>query len=240
MTIYPAIDIKDERCVRLRMGEFGEATQYGDPVKAAVKWQSLGAKALHVVDLDAALTGTFKNRGSVASIIKAVKIPVQLGGGVRTMSDIEERLAGLGVWRVVIGTAAAEDPEFVSRAAMKYPGRVAAGIDARNGRASIRGWTADAGKSAVELALEMKRRGITTVIYTDISRDGMQSGPDTEGIREMVKKTGLEIIASGGITSVNDIKDAMAAGARGAIIGKALYSGSMSLTEALLAAEGKC
>lgn len=240
MTIYPAIDIKGGKAVRLRMGDFNLSTDYGDPAETALKWKSMGAKILHVVDLDAALCGAFKNRSAVASIIEAAKIPVQLGGGIRSLRDIEERLEKLGVWRVVIGTAAVEDPSLVCEAVKKYPGRIVVGIDAKGGKAATKGWTADSGKNASLLALDMKKLGVDTVIYTDISKDGMLSGPDIEGLTEMVQKTGMEIIASGGITTAEDIKKVIASGARGAIIGKALYTGSIGLKEALLAAEEKC
>ena len=182
MRIYPAIDIKNGVCVRLKMGDMAQATEYGDPVDIAMRWQSEGAQYLHVVDLDAAFSGSFANREAVTGILKAVSIPVQLGGGVRSMADIRERLA-LGAARVILGTAAFEAPELATKAAEKYPGRVVIGIDAKDGRVATRGWAQKTKVSPVLLAQEMKARGIRTVVYTDIARDGMLSGPNIAGIR---------------------------------------------------------
>lgn len=232
MRIYPAIDLKDGVCVRLKMGDMSRATQYGDPAKAAKNWQDRGAEYLHVVDLDAAFAGAFSNSAAVESILRAVRIPVQLGGGVRSMADIEQRLA-LGVWRVIVGTAACEDPALVERAAAGYPGRVAVGIDARNGRVATHGWAAETDEDPVRLALQMKRRGVDTIIYTDIARDGMLGGPNIDGVRIMVEKTGMEIIASGGMSVPADVTAVKETGAAGVIIGKALYTGGIDLFEAI-------
>lgn len=237
MRIYPAIDIKDGMCVRLKMGDMGQATQYGGPSEMARKWQSLGAEYLHVVDLDAAFAGAFSNRDAVSSILKAVSIPVQLGGGVRTMEDIDIRL-DLGITRVIIGTAAFENPELVSEAAAKHPGRIVVGIDAKDGCVATKGWATVTNAAPVSLALEMKKRGIDTVIYTDISRDGMLTGPSCEGVREMAKKTGINVIASGGMSALRDVESVKQSGAQGVIIGKALYTGAIDLKQAIEA--GKC
>jgi phosphoribosylformimino-5-aminoimidazole carboxamide ribotide isomerase len=233
MNIYPAIDIKNGTCVRLKMGDMEQATEYGDPAEMALKWQDSGAKFLHIVDLDAAFSGTFSNRGTVARILDAVSIPVQLGGGVRTMEDIDVRLGELGIWRVIIGTAAFEQPGLVSVACAKYPGRIVLGLDLKDGKVATKGWAEDTGADAAMLALDMKARGITTAVYTDISRDGMLTGPNIQGIKDMIAKTGLKVIASGGMSSIEDVISVKKAGAEGVIIGKALYTGAIDLAEAI-------
>ena len=233
MIIYPAIDLKNGVCVRLKMGDMDQATEYGDPAEVALKWQQLGAPYLHVVDLDAAFAGTFSNRDAVEKILKAVSIPVQLGGGVRSMKDIDERLSSLDIRRVIIGTAAIENPELVEQSAAKYPGRIVVGIDAKNGRVATRGWASDTGEDPVRLAKEMKKRGVSTIIYTDIARDGMLTGPNVEAVKNMVLNTGMEIIASGGMSVPSDVTAVKGAGAQGVIIGKALYAGSITIGEAI-------
>ena len=239
MKIYPAIDLKGGVCVRLKMGDMTEATEYGDPVEVAKRWQKEGAQRLHVVDLDAAFSGEFANREAVKKILKAVNIPVQLGGGVRSMADIIERL-DLGAARVILGTAAFEAPELIAEAAVKYPGRIVVGIDAKDGRVATRGWAQKTKVSPVLLAQEMKTRGIGTVIYTDIARDGMLTGPNVSAVRDMAVETGLEIIASGGMSRIEDVKALVQAGAAGVIIGKALYTGDIDLGEAIRLGEATC
>lgn len=233
MRIYPAIDIKNGECVRLKMGDMDRVTQYGDAAEMALKWQSMGAEFLHIVDLDAAFTGEFSNYDTVAKILAAITIPIQLGGGVRSMEDIDIRLGKLGIRRVIIGTAAYENPELLSEATAKYPGRIVAGIDAKDGKVATRGWATGTDKDPVKLALEMKNRGVTTVVYTDISRDGMLTGPNIETTRNMAKKTGLDIIASGGMSVPDDVINVKQTGVEGVIIGKALYSGGIDLKNAI-------
>ncbi len=239
MRIFPAIDLKNGECVRLKMGDMQQATQYGDPAQAAKRWQNEGARYLHVVDLDAAFAGAFSNREAVKQILKAVSIPVQLGGGVRNMADIKERLE-LGVARVILGTAAFEEPELVAEAAVKYPGRIVAGIDAKDGRVATRGWAQNTKVSPVLLAQEMKTRGIQTVVYTDIARDGMMTGPNIAAIQDMAAQTGMEIIASGGMSRIEDVKSVAQAGAFGVIIGKALYTCDIRLADAIRMGEETC
>ncbi len=221
------------------MGDMAQATQYGDPAEIALRWQREGAQYLHVVDLDAAFSGEFVNREAVGKILKAVSIPVQLGGGVRSMADMKQRL-DLGVTRVILGTAAFEAPELVEEAAVKYPGRVIAGIDAKEGRVATRGWAQKTKVNPVLLAMEMKSRGIRTVVYTDIARDGMLTGPNVDAVRRMAQETGLEIIASGGMSCLEDVKSLAQAGAAGVIIGKALYTGDILLPEAIRMGESVC
>lgn len=239
MIIYPAIDLKNGVCVRLKMGDMAQATEYGDPAEIAAEWQRQGAEYLHVVDLDAAFAGAFCNRDTVARVLAAVSIPIQLGGGVRTLADIDERLE-LGIQRVIIGTAAIENPELVREATAKYPGRIVAGIDAKDGRVATRGWASDTGEEPVVLALKMKDAGIRTVIYTDISRDGMLTGPNVAGVKNMAEATGMEIIASGGMSVPEDVKRISETGAGGVIIGKALYAGTINLREAINMGADKC
>jgi phosphoribosylformimino-5-aminoimidazole carboxamide ribotide isomerase len=239
MIIYPAIDLKNGVCVRLKMGDMDQATEYGDPACIAAEWERQGGQYLHVVDLDAAFAGEFCNRSTVARLLSAVGIPVQLGGGVRTLADIEERLE-LGISRVIIGTAAIENPDMVVQAAAKYPGRIAAGIDAKDGRVATRGWASDTGEDPVKLALRMMDAGIQTVIYTDISRDGMMTGPNVEGVRRMVEATGMDIIASGGMSQPEDVRNILETGAGGVIIGKALYAGTIDLREAIEMGAEEC
>lgn len=233
MIIYPAIDLKNGVCVRLKMGDMEQATEYGEPAEVALRWQQMGAQFLHVVDLDAAFAGEFSNHDTVAKLLRTVKIPVQLGGGVRSMADIDLRLGDLGIQRVIVGTAAIENPELVEEAAAKYPSRVVVGIDAKDGRVATRGWASDTGEDPVRLANKMKKRGITTIIYTDIARDGMLTGPNVSAVKNMAEQTGMEIIASGGMSVPDDVKAVKQAGAQGVIIGKALYTGSIDLGEAI-------
>ncbi len=239
MKIYPAIDIKNGVCVRLKMGDMDKATEYGDPAETALKWQREGAKAIHVVDLDAAFAGEFSNRDAVARILRSVSIPVQLGGGIRNMEDIDTRIR-LGVWRVIIGTAAFEDPGLVEEASAKYPGLIAAGIDVKNGKVAIRGWANETPADALSLALKMKKLGIKTIIYTDVARDGMLTGPNVEGVAGMVKNTGMEVIASGGMSALEDLYKLKEIGAEGVIIGKALYTGGIDLKQAIAAGAQIC
>jgi phosphoribosylformimino-5-aminoimidazole carboxamide ribotide isomerase len=233
MTIFPAIDIKEGRCVRLQKGEMQSAVEYGEPWEMAIKWQKAGAKYLHIVDLDAAFAGKFSNFAAVEKILKSVAVPVQLGGGIRSMEDIDIRLKDLNIARVIIGTASYENPELVMEANARYPGRIVVGIDAKEGRVALKGWADVKDVSPVALALQMKEIGLRTVIYTDIMKDGMLSGPNIPLTREMIARTGLDIIASGGIGSIEDVAAVKKTGAAGVIIGKALYSGRVDIAEAL-------
>lgn len=231
MHIYPAIDIKNGQCVRLKQGRFDDMTVYGsDPVAMAKKFVSMGASYLHIVDLDGARMGAGYNSGIISRIIESCKIPVQTGGGIRTMRDIEDRIS-IGVSRVILGTAAISNPEIIKEAVKVYGDKIAVGIDAINGRVAIHGWEKVSNVSAIDLCKNMKELGVKTIIYTDISKDGMMIGPNIEGTKEIVEATGIDIIASGGVSSVLDIEKADEAGAHGVIIGKALYQGSINLTE---------
>ena len=238
MKIYPAIDIKDGKCARLIQGDMNRAKEYGDPVEMALKWEAQGADFLHVVDLNAAFTGEFVNKETVKEIVKHIKIPIQMGGGVRSKEDISIRIDEVGVSRVIVGTMAYEDKSLVEWAVGKYKDRIAVGIDAKNGKVATKGWAEGTDKDPVELAVEMKAMGVDTIIYTDISRDGMLSGPNTEKTTEMVKKTWMNVIASGGITTIDDIIAVRGTGACGVIIGTAFYEGTIDFKEAMKVRKG--
>ncbi|WP_102411040.1 1-(5-phosphoribosyl)-5-[(5-phosphoribosylamino)methylideneamino]imidazole-4-carboxamide isomerase [Beduinella massiliensis] len=233
MIIYPAIDMKDGRCVRLLQGRAEDVTDYGDPCEVARRWAQAGARWIHLVDLDGAFSGQGKNREVIARIAQEQSVPVQLGGGIRTMADVEDRLERVGVSRVILGTAAVENPRLVKEACRAYPGRVAVGIDARDGFVAVRGWTERSDVPALELARRVRDAGVETVVYTDISKDGMMQGPSIEQTARMVRESGLRVIGSGGVSSLADIGALKEAGCAGVITGKALYSGAFTLAQAL-------
>ena len=237
MKLYPAIDIKDGQCVRLIQGEMEKSTEYGNPLEMAKKWEQEGANYLHVVDLDAAFSGEFVNRDAVTSIVQSIKIPVQMGGGVRTKEDIRTRLDDVGISRVILGTSAVESPELLEWALGRYGSRIAVGIDAKNGKVAIKGWVGNTDIDAIEFAKRIHKMGVETIIYTDISRDGLMQGPNFENTEQIVRNTWMNLIASGGISSLDDIKKIKGTGACGCIIGKALYAGAFTLQEAMKAAK---
>ena len=233
MIIYPAVDIKDGRCVRLVQGRFDRETVYGDdPVEIAEKWASMGSKWLHVVDLDGARSGFSKNRTIIAGIVKKVRIPVQTGGGMRTIDDIDEVIA-LGAARVVLGTAAVKNPEILKKAIDKYGERIAVGIDAKNGKVAVDGWETLSEHTAVEFAKIVEQLGVSVIVYTDISTDGMLEGPNLKAVEKMVGSVGIDVIASGGVSSITDLINLKNTGAAGVITGKAIYTGAIDLTHAL-------
>ena len=234
MILYPAIDLLDGRAVRLRQGRREDVTDFGDPVELARRWRAKGAQWLHLVDLEAAFEGKTRQLPLLERIVEAFGGPVELGGGLRTMKDIALRMEA-GISRCIIGTAAAEHPDLVQEACREWPGRIAVGIDARDGIVTTRGWVASAGITARSLALRMKDLGVTTVIYTDVSRDGMMQGPNVEATAALVRATGLEVIGSGGVSATADLIRLRDAGCAGAILGKALYEGAIALPEALTA-----
>lgn len=234
MRLYPAIDIMEGRCVRLAQGKADKSTDYGDPIEFALKWQSQGAEYLHVVDLDAAFTGQSKNKELIQRIVRTVKIPVEVGGGIRSKESILKLIEDVGASRVVIGTMAIEDPALVTWAVDKFGSdRIVIGIDAKNGKVVTRGWVEDTDVDAITLAKRVKDMGIQNIVYTDISKDGMMVGPNTEWIKKMVKTTWINVIASGGISNIEDIKAVRDSGACGVIIGRALYEGSIDFAEAM-------
>lgn len=232
MIIYPAIDIRGGKCVRLTQGRYDDITIFSDnPLNMAEQFQNAGAKFLHVVDLDAA-RGEGNNRKIISQIAKTLNIPVQTGGGIRTMEDIDTTL-DVGIERVIIGTSAVKSPELVEEAVKKYGNHIAVGIDAKNGYVAIEGWEKTSSVKATELALKMEAMGVNTIIYTDIATDGMLSGPNLFATSEMVKKVKMSVIASGGVSSLNDIIHLKRRGAAGVIVGKAIYTGNVDLSKAL-------
>ena len=239
MLVIPAIDIKERKCVRLRQGRMDEETVYSDdPVAVAKKWESMGAKLIHVVDLDGALCGTDINFDAIKDIASSVQIPVQVGGGIRTVDTAERYLSLKGVKRIIIGTAACEDDGILDELTGRHPGRIAVGIDAKDGFVAVRGWIDVTDIPAKELALRLEKRGVACIIYTDISRDGMLAGPNVEAVRELKEAVSIPVIASGGVSSLKDIESLLPLGLEGVIIGKALYTGDIDLGEAVKKAEG--
>jgi len=236
MRIYPAIDILNSKAVRLKQGRKDQATVYGDPIEMATKWVSKGAEWLHVVDLDGAFEGKPKNLSVLRDMARAVpNAKIQVGGGIRSMSIVES-LLDAGIQRVVLGTAAVHDQEFVKNAIEVQPHNVAIGIDARDGKVQVAGWTRGSELGAIELAQKLQDIGARLVIYTDISRDGVLEGPNVEATREMLEHTEVSVIASGGVSSIGDVRHLAEIDhwrLDGVIIRKALYEGLLTLEEAL-------
>lgn len=236
MLIFPAIDIKEGRAVRLFQGDFSEVTVYADdPAAVARGFAEKGAKHLHVVDLDGALGGDTANFDVVARVAKSVDMFIEVGGGIRDEERIK-RYLGIGASRVILGTAAVRDFDFTARMARKYGGAVAVGVDARDGAAAVSGWTEKTDVDGFELCARLFGAGVKTVIYTDISRDGAERGANLAAYRRLAQIEGLEVIASGGISSLGEIKELKKIGARAAVLGKALYTGAIDLSDALAAA----
>ncbi|MDD5338227.1 MAG: 1-(5-phosphoribosyl)-5-[(5-phosphoribosylamino)methylideneamino]imidazole-4-carboxamide isomerase [Dehalococcoidales bacterium] len=229
----PSIDIRDGRCVRLFQGDYRQETVFSDdPLDVALKWQSLGAPRLHVVDLDGAASGEIINLDIIRDITSAMLIPVQVGGGIRSIETIETLLK-TGVDRVVLGTVAIEDPQLVKDACLRYQESIIVSIDARNNMVATRGWVQDTGTTAIELANVMARNGVRRFIYTDIERDGTLTEPNFTAISGLIDEIHLPVIAAGGITSLDHLVVLQKIGAEGAIIGKALYTEDIDLKEAL-------
>ena len=234
MQLYPAIDMKNGQCVRLRQGAFKDITIYSDaPEKVAAHWQEKGASFLHLVDLDGALAGYSVNEEVIRRIADTVSIPIEIGGGIRS-GEAVERMLGLGVRRVIIGTKAVEHPEFLRDMVRTFGEEaIVAGVDAKDGMVAVEGWEKVSSLTARDLCLTMKEYGVRHIVYTDIFRDGMLSGPNVEATRKLTEETGLDIIASGGVSCMEDLKCLHEAGIRGAIIGKALYENRIDLAEAV-------
>jgi phosphoribosylformimino-5-aminoimidazole carboxamide ribotide isomerase len=239
MTILPTIDLKEGRCVRLLQGRKEDETVYSDdPTAMARRWQDEGATYLHLVDLDGAFEGASRNLAAIRRILETVTIPAELGGGVRSLDDVS-RLLALGLDRVILGTVAVREPEVVRAAVERFgPERVVVGIDAKGGRVAVKGWVEATEVGAVDLALRMKALGVRRVVYTDIETDGMLAGPNVEATGALARTTGLKVIASGGVSSLDDLRRVAAlepAGVDGVIVGKALYEGRVDLREAIRA-----
>lgn len=238
MLVIPAIDLKGGRCVRLKQGRMSEATLYSEfPAKTALNWYEQGAERLHLVDLDGAVGGKPANRSAIREILKTVPIPVELGGGIRNMETLEAYL-DLGVTWAILGTVAVKDPPFVERACSAFPGRIMLAIDARNHLVAVEGWVESTGLSAVDLARRYKGMGIAAIVYTDIERDGMSTGPNVKATEEFARNVKTPVIASGGISGIEDVKRIAAlsrTGVIGMITGRALYNGRLDLQDALKA-----
>jgi phosphoribosylformimino-5-aminoimidazole carboxamide ribotide isomerase len=240
MEIIPAIDIRGGRCVRLEQGDYARETIFADdPATVARRWQSAGARRIHVVDLDGAREGQVLNRDAVLAVVSAVSIPVQLGGGIRDLATVERYLAA-GVDRVILGTAAVKDQMALTSAVAHFRERIAVGVDARDGFVAIEGWRETSSVAAVDLVRQISEAGVSRVIYTDILRDGVLKGPNFAAMEEMVAQASglplpVAVIASGGVSSIDHLKRLATTGVEGAIVGRALYTGDVDLVEALAA-----
>lgn len=233
MKVYPAIDVQNGKCVRLTQGNFSNMTVYSDdPVDMALKFEQLGAEYLHVIDLDGARTGRPQNIAVISEMAVNLGIPVQLGGGIRSIEMIEIILSK-GVQRAILGTSAVKDPNLVKAAVKTFGNNVVVGIDARDGLVAIEGWARTSEFTAVAFAKKMEEIGAKTIIYTDISRDGMLAGPNLKAMEEMAQAVSMEVIASGGVSTLQDIRNLKEIGVQGVIIGKALYTGDINLKEAI-------
>ena len=238
MIIFPAIDIRGGKAVRLYKGDFSQETVFGDPVEMASRWEAAGGQFLHLVDLDGARAGKSINLDVVKKIIEKVNIPVELGGGIRTLENIQQVL-DMGVKRVILGSVAAKNPELVKKACIQYKDRIVVGIDAKDGIVAVDGWEASGNVKAVVLAREMAQAGVERIIYTDISRDGTMEGVNVQSTAELARDSGIKVIASGGVKSIDDIKALLPYakdGIEGVIVGKSIYSGTLDLSEAVMVA----
>ena len=233
MTILPSIDLKDSKCVRLYKGDFATVHEVADnPLEVALKFKQAGANIVHTVDLDGALNGLRINAHIIRELVMRSGLKIEMGGGLRSMKDLEE-VNALGVYRMIIGSAAVGDPGFVEEAARKYNNRIAVGIDARDGKVSTHGWTVDSGQDALTFALKMEKLGVKTIIFTDIDTDGMLAGPPLESLIKLRAALNCDIIASGGVSRIEDIEELKKIGMNGVIIGKAYYTGAIDLREAV-------
>ncbi len=237
MVVIPAIDLKDGRCVRLRQGDMAAETVYSDDVAAVARqWQQSGAGWIHVVDLNGAVGGEPKNLVQIESVMNTVNVKVQVGGGIRTI-ETARRYMHAGVARVVLGTAAITDRRFLEQACREFPNQIVLGLDARDGRVAVKGWTTVSDVKAIDLLQELSGFAITAVVYTDIARDGMLIGPNLPALKEIVASSSFPVIASGGISQIEDLLAVRSLGPRieGAIVGKALYDGKLDYQAALTA-----
>jgi phosphoribosylformimino-5-aminoimidazole carboxamide ribotide isomerase len=238
MEIIPAIDLRNGKCVRLYQGDYNRETVFDEnPLNVALQWQSLGAPRIHIVDLDGAAAGKVVNLDIIENIGRAVQVPTELGGGIRSLETIAAVLK-LGIERVILGTVAVENPELVEKACRNYPDSIIVSIDSRGGQVSTRGWLKTSELKVLELALDMKRLGVRRFIYTGIEQDGTLSGPNYRALSELIEGTGLPVIAAGGVSSLEHLEKLKKIGVEGAIIGQALYTGNIDLKKALRVANG--
>jgi len=240
--IIPAIDLKSGYCVRLEQGEMNRETIFSvHPAEVARHWESLGSRMLHIVDLEGAVTGKPKNQDAIYQILRSITIPVQLGGGIRNLKTIEHYLS-LGVKQVVLGTIAYQQPSLIKEACQRFPHQIVVSIDARNGRIAIKGWKETIAETAMDMIKVLEDKGVEAIVFTDIKRDGMMSGPNIKSIKEMAEATHIPLIASGGVTTLEHIKELVEledCGVKGIIIGRALYEGSIDLGKALALASSR-
>jgi phosphoribosylformimino-5-aminoimidazole carboxamide ribotide isomerase len=238
MNVIPAIDILDGRCVRLYQGDYSQSQTFNEnPVDVAKQWADQGASRLHLVDLDGAKAGQPVNQKTIEAIVKAVDVPVQLGGGLRNYASVANVLA-LGVEQAILGTVAVEEPELVGQLCQEFPGQIVVGIDARNGKVAVKGWLETSEVLATDLAERMAKLGVAAIVYTDIHRDGTLAGPNIPALRELASAVAIPAIASGGISSITDLLSLLALeplGVKAAIVGRALYTGDIILKEAIQA-----
>lgn len=239
MILYPAIDLKDGQCVRLLKGDMDKATVFGDdPAAQALTFENAGAEWLHLVDLNGAFAGRPVNAEAVEAILSSVSVPAQLGGGIRDMAGIEAWI-DKGLARVILGTVAVEEPDLVREAARAFPGKVAVGLDARGGKVATRGWAEETDLDVIDLARKFEDAGIAAIIYTDIDRDGAMQGPNVAATEALARAVDVPVIASGGVSSMQDLERLNATGViSGAISGRALYDGAIDLSAALAALNG--
>ncbi|MFH2060911.1 MAG: 1-(5-phosphoribosyl)-5-[(5-phosphoribosylamino)methylideneamino]imidazole-4-carboxamide isomerase [Pseudomonadota bacterium] len=236
MIIIPAVDIKEGKCVRLLQGRMENSTLYSDdPVQMAQKWETLGASLIHIVDLDGAFAKEVKNLKTIQAILAGINVPIQVGGGIRDLKTIEMYLIS-GVSQVIIGSQAVYNPDMVKEACHLFPGKIVVGIDARNGMVAVEGWSKTSQTRAIDLAKEFESCGVCAINFTDIHKDGMQTGPNIEEIAALADAVSIPIVASGGVNTIADIKNLLEIedkGVSGVIIGKAIYEGSLDLKEAI-------
>ena len=241
MILFPAIDLKEGKCVRLQQGDMARATVFNhDPAQQAAQFEAQGFRYLHIVDLDGAFAGKPVNAGAVERILESVTMPVQLGGGIRDLAGVEAWLAK-GITRVILGTAAVRDPAFVKEAARRFPGRVAVGLDPKDGRVAVEGWAETSDLTALELAQRFEDAGVAAIIYTDIDRDGLLKGLNLDATIALADAIAIPVIASGGLASLDDVKALLEPRAKkleGAITGRALYDGRLDPREALALVAG--
>jgi phosphoribosylformimino-5-aminoimidazole carboxamide ribotide isomerase len=242
MLIIPAIDLKDGKCVRLRQGRAEDVTIFGDdPVAMGLKWQEAGAQLLHVVDLDGAFSSEPKNLKSIQALRQALAIPIELGGGIRTLDTVSAYIE-LGINRLILGTVVLKDPDLAARACADYPGRIAFGLDAKDGFLAVKGWTETSRKTALEVARDLAKLRPAAFIYTDIARDGVKTGVNIAATQTLAESVDIPVIASGGVSCLEDIKALLPLepfGVVGVITGRALYDGSLDLKEAIHLAQGQ-
>lgn len=237
MILFPAIDVLDKKAVRLLYGKRDQVTVYGNPVEMALKWQDMGAQYLHVVDLNGAFDDSDVNKDSLKDIAKNLGIPMQIGGGIKSFDKVKYYIEEVGASRVIIGTACVTNPSLVDKACAKYGSKIACGIDSKDGYVAIKGWVEKSRLTPLQVALDMKRRGSDTVIYTDINRDGALCGVNLQSTADLMRQSNMNVIASGGMATLDDVKAVKKEGIYGAILGKSLYSGSIDLKQALAVAK---